>query len=156
MTVLSPTKLIACNRQQVWSVVAQLQQAQQWIAGLHRAEFLRGEAAGLGDIWRFNCEMGGIAHVFDFEITEWIKGHRLGVRPSRQTAVVSGVQYFQFVLDLKDASPQTTLVEIEFNYEPLSKFTRLKNLTFLRRQYLVFIDKTLDQLARVALATPHA
>lgn len=156
MTVLSPTKLISCNRQQVWSVVAELQQAQQWITGLHRTEFLRGEASGMGGIWRFNCGWGSASHVFDFEITEWIKGHRLGVRPSRQTAVVGGVQYFQFVLDLKDASPQSTLVEIEFNYEPLSKLTRLKNLTFLRRQYLAFIDKTLDQLARVALTAPRA
>lgn len=156
MTVLSPTKLIACNRQQVWRVVAELQHAQKWIAGLRNTEHLRGEAQGLGGVWRFHCALGATAHVFDFEITEWINGHRLGVRPSRQTAVVGGVQYFQFVLDLKDASPQSTLVEIEFNYEPLSKFTRLKNLTFLRRQYLAFIDKTLDQLGRVALAMPHA
>jgi hypothetical protein len=156
MTVLSPSKLILSNRQRVWDVVAELSQAQHWIEGLERAEHLRGETKGIGGVWRFHCKWNDSSHVFDFEITEWMKGHRLGVRPSRQTAVVGGVQYFQFVLDLKDASPSSTLVEIEFNYEPLSKLTRLKNLAFLRRKYLDFIGQTLDRLAGVALAAPHA
>jgi len=152
MTVLSPSKRILSNRQQVWDVVAELSQAQHWIDGLESAEFLRGDAKGIGGVWRFHCKWNSSSHVFDFEITEWLKGYRLGVRPSRQTAVVGGVQYFQFVLDLKEVSSTETLAEIEFNYEPLNKLTRLKNLTYLRRQYLDFIHQTLDKLGSIAAA----
>lgn len=156
MTVLSPSKLIKSTRQQLWNVIAEMSYAQRWIDGLASAEYLRGDRAGLGGIWRFHCNWSTTKHVFDFEITEWIKGHRVGVRPSRQTAVVGNVQYFQFVLDLKEISPEETLVEIEFNYEPLSKLTRLKNVTFLRRQYLDFINHILDRLERVAATSAVA
>lgn len=156
MTVLSPSKLFKSSRQQLWNVIAEMSHAQSWIEGLAQAEFLRGNPDGLGGVWRFHCKWNSASHVFDFEITEWIKGYRVGVRPSRQTAVVGSVQYFQFVLDLKEVAPRETLVEIEFNYEPLSKLTRLKNVTYLRRQYLDFINRILDRLERVVAADTAA
>ena len=156
MTILSPSKLVPNRRQLLWNIASELGKAGQWVDGVEKAEYLRGNSAGVGGVWRVHLRRNSHADVIEFEITEWLKGHRFGLRPVRPGSVYGDIQLFELVLDFKEVSENETRIEIHCEYEPLSKLGRVKNLAFLRRQYLDLIDHALDKLSAVAAVQEQA
>lgn len=117
------------------------------IAGVH---FLRGQPAGLGGQWRFQIKTEAGTQVVELEITEWLPGERFSLKPVRETGRIHGIELFQLIFDLSGPSARETIVNIQCEYEPLSKLGRIKNLTFLRRQYVAHLSQAIDALDRLA------
>jgi hypothetical protein len=61
-------------------------------------------------------------------------------------------ELYQIVFDLKTLADGQTLVRVQCEYEPRNRLAKIKNLIFLRRQYLRRVEASLEALARVAMA----
>ncbi len=154
MTVLSISRILALPRAQIWQVGADFNRAGQWVTGIEGMQFLRGQPAGIGGQWRFQIKSETGTQVVELEITEWLAGERFSLKPVRQTGRFHGIELFQLIVDLSEHSATATAVNIQCEYEPLSKLGRIKNLAFLRRQCVAFLYQAIDALNQLAAQEP--
>ena len=155
MTILSTSQLAQVSQSILWRVATAFRDLNKWLSEVEKAERLGGESEGIGNLWRFRVRRNAGHQVVEAEITEWIEGERFGMRPVRQTGVFDGVQVFQVVFDFKKTADNETEVCIQCEYEPVTKFGRLKNLAYFRRRLLDFLDQLTNSLIAVAKSEQH-
>ncbi len=152
MTVLSTQKLFKLPRDQLWRIASRFDQAGRWVDRVEKVEHLSGNAANVGGVWRVYEHWNVSYRVTDFEITEWLEGERFGLRPLLRYAENVIAELYQIVFDLKTLADGQTLVSVQCEYEPRNRLAKIKNLIFLRRQYLRRVEASLEALARAAMA----
>ena len=101
MTVISTEKILHQSGVLLWRIVSQFEQAPQWIDGVKKAEFIAGQAANVGGVWRVYLHSSGSEQIFDFEITEWVEGERFGLRPLNVSVVEGDIELYQIVFSSK-------------------------------------------------------
>jgi hypothetical protein len=151
MTVLSAEKIIGQPQAMLWRIASQFDQAPKWVEGIEKTEHVSGKAASIGCVWRVHERWNFSYLVIDFEITEWLEGERFGLRPLRAPAEDDATELYQLIFNLKALSENQTLVSVQCEYKPLNRLAKIKNLAFLRRQYLRRLEASLEALARVAV-----
>jgi hypothetical protein len=152
MTVLSAEKIVEHSQARLWHLVSQFGQAPKWVDGVEKAEHLSGDAANIGGVWRVHLRWELSYVVIDLEITEWLEGERFGLRPLRRHLEKSDTEIYQLVFNLKALAASQTLASVQCEYKPRNRMAKIKNLVFLRRQYLRRLNASLETLARVAAA----
>jgi hypothetical protein len=150
MTVLSTEKIFELPRDKLWRIASQFNQAARWIDRIEKAEHISGNATNVGGVWRVYERWNFSYRVTDFEITEWLEGERFGLRPLLRYAENVIAELYQIVINLKTLSDNQTLVSVQCEYKPRHPLAKIKNLFFLRRQYLRRLEASLEALARVA------
>jgi hypothetical protein len=150
MTILLPNKILQQPRVLLWRTASQFEQAPRWVAGVEKTEHVSGQAANVGGVWRVHWRRGGSYQIIDFEITEWLEGERIGLRPLNMAVIKSDIELYQIVLNLKGLADSQTLVTVQYEYEPRHRLAKIKNLMFLRRRYLQRVEANLAALERVA------
>jgi hypothetical protein len=136
MTVLTAEKILLHSRVRLWPMVSHFEQATRWVDSVKKIEPVGGQAAPIGSVWRVYLDWYGSERMIDFEITEWLEGERLGLRPLNMPAVESEAVLYQIIFNLKALAEHRTQVTIQCEYEPRHRFAKIKNLMFLRRHYL--------------------
>ncbi len=149
MTVLSTEKILPQPRDKLWEIVAHFDQAVRWVDGVEKVEHVSGEAANLGGVWRVYLRWGGSYQIIDIEITEWIQGERFGLRPLSPASADDDVELYQIVFNLKALTDSQTQVTVQCEYKPRNSLAKIKNLAFLRRQYLQRVEASFEALGRV-------
>lgn len=151
MTILSISQISVQPRMNLWRAASSFDNAAQWVRGVESVQHLRGNAHGVGGEWRIRLRTGnGAVHVVELEITEWLEGERFGLRPVRRTGVLQDIELLELIFDLSEPSPGATTITMQCEYEPCSKFGRLKNLAFLRRQYVAYLHNVLSALIQMS------
>lgn len=150
MTILSISQILAQPRMRLWHTASTFDNTPQWVEGVTSVQHLRGNPRGVGGVWRVKLNAEERAYVVEFEITEWLEGERFSLRPEQRSGVVHGIELFQLIFDLGEQTPAGTRIGMQCEYEPRSKFGRIKNLAFLRRQYIAFLHHTVGALNRLA------
>jgi hypothetical protein len=151
MTVLSIEKIFELPRDQLWRIASQFNQAARWVDEVEKAEHLSGNATNVGGVWRVYERWNFSYRVTDFEITEWLEGERFGLRPLLRYAENVIAELYQIVFNLKTLADSQTLVSVQCEYLPNNLLAKIKNLVFLRRQYLRRLEASLEALARVVI-----
>jgi hypothetical protein len=149
MTVLSTEKIFDQPQANLWRIASQFGRAAQWVDGVEMAEHISGEATNIGGVWRVHLRWDISYVVIDLEITEWVEGERFGLRPLRQQAENGATELYEIVFNLKALSNNRTRVSVQCEYKPRNSMAKIKNLAFLRRQYLRRLEASLEALARV-------
>jgi hypothetical protein len=155
MTVLSIEKILPQPREKLWAFASHFNQAARWIDGVEKAEHLSGEAANIGGVWRVHLRRDGSYQIIDLEITEWMEGERFGLRPLSPPAADDDAVFYQIVFNLKVLAANQTQVTVQCEYKPRNRIAKIKNLAFLRRQYLQRLEASLEALERL-LVQPSA
>jgi hypothetical protein len=150
MTVLSIEKILQQPREILWRLASQLGQAPQWVGGIEKAEHLSGPAAEIDGVWRMHLRWDNSYRIVDLEITEWLEGECIGLRPLSTAAPEGDVELLEIVFNLKALAARQTQVSVQCEYKPLNQFAKLKNLLFLRRQYFQRLAASLEALERSA------
>ncbi len=149
MTVLSTEKTLPQPHDKLWEMASHFDRASRWIDGVEKAEHISGEAANLGGMWRVHLRWGGSYQIIDIEITEWMEGERFGLRPLSPPAADDDAELYQIVFNLKALTDSQTQVTVQCEYKPRHRLAKIKNLAFLRRQYLQRLEASLEALGRV-------
>lgn len=150
MTILSISQLLPQPRMRLWHIASTFDNTPQWMEGVTSVHHMRGNPRGVGGVWRVQLNAEEHTQIVEFEITEWLEGERFSVRPVQRSGVLHGIELFQLIFDLGEQSPTETRVGIQCEYEPRSKFGRIKNLAFLRRQYIAFLHDIIGSLNRLS------
>lgn len=149
MTILSISQILAQPRVRLWHIASTFDNTPQWMEGVTSVHHVRGNPRGVGGVWRVQLNAEEHTQTVEFEITEWLEGERISVRPVQRSGVLHGSELFQLIFDLGEQSPAETRVGIQCEYEPRSKFGRIKNLAFLRRQYIAFLHDAIGTLSQL-------
>ncbi len=149
MTILSISQILAQPRVRVWHIASTFDNTPQWVERVTSVHHVRGNPRGIGGVWRVQLNAEEHTQTAEFEITEWLEGERISVRPVQRSGVLHGIELFQLIFDLGEQSAAETRVGIQCEYEPRSKFGRIKNLAFLRRQYIAFLHDAVGALNRL-------
>jgi glycosyltransferase involved in cell wall biosynthesis len=155
MTVISDKKVLHQPRILLWRVASQFEQAPQWMDGVTKAEHVSGQAANIGGVWRVYLQWESSSPVIDFEITEWVEGERFGLRPLDMSIFEGGAELHQIIFNLKELADRQTEVTVQCEYAPRNRLAKIKNLMFLRRQYVQRLEVSLIALERVVVETQH-
>ncbi|MDZ7290429.1 MAG: SRPBCC family protein [candidate division KSB1 bacterium] len=148
MTVLSVEKILRQTRAKLWQVVSQFSQAAKWADGVEKTEHVSGEAANVGGVWRVHLRWDDSYQIVDLEITEWLEGERFGLRPLGTPRADDDIVLYQIVFNLKALPDGQTQIGLQCEYAPRKRMAKIKNLAFLRRQYLHRLQASLEALER--------
>lgn len=151
MTVLSTEKILPQPRSKLWEMASHFDRAAGWIDGVEKAELVSGKAAVVGGVCRVHLRWGGSYQIIDLEITEWMDGERFGLRPLSPPAADDDTELYQIVFNLKVLAASQTQVTVQCEYKPRNRLAKIKNLAFLRRQYLQHLEASLEALDRLAV-----
>ncbi|MCI0693147.1 SRPBCC family protein [candidate division KSB1 bacterium] len=149
MTILSTEKILPQPRDKLWEIASHFDQAARWIDGVEKVEHVSGEAANIGGVWRVHMRWGGAYQIIDIEITEWMEGERFGLRPLSPPAADDDAELYQIIFNLKTLTDGQIQVTLQCEYKPRNRLAKIKNLAFLRRQYLHRLEASLEALGRV-------
>jgi len=160
MTVLNYSYVVNFSRQKIWRLVAGFFHGRRYWDWIEKVEPLGSNPPQRGSMWRFHVITSAKPASVEVEITEWLEGERLALAPLGHSGCFEDIQFFQIVVDLEEKSADQTRIKICFEYEPVSKWAKLKNLAFRRQGYLRLIAQSIDVLSRVAkaeaeLEAPH-
>jgi hypothetical protein len=150
MTVLSTEKILQQPRAKLWEIAAHFEHAAKWVEGVEKTEHVSGDAANIGGVWRAHIRWEASDQMIDFEITEWVEGERLGLRPLSESVAGSDMVLYEIIFNLKAISENQTQAIIQCEYKPRHGLAKIKNLAFLRRHYLQRLEASLQALERAA------
>lgn len=150
MTVLFAEKIFEQPREALWRLISQFASAPQWIEGIEKVEPVSGPATDTGGVWRAHVRWGHSYQVIDFEITDWLEGESFSLRPLHGNIEGEDTALYEIALNLKTLSDHQTQVTAQCGYSPRGQLAKIKNLAFLRRQYLQRLQASLEVLGRVA------
>jgi hypothetical protein len=153
MTVLNYSEVLNFSRPDIWRRITGFsKELPRYLHWIEKAEWLAGNPQGLGGRWSFQTRTSAGLWPLDLEITEWQEGERIALMPFGISGILKDIQLFQILVELEDKPNDHTQIKVLFEYEPISKLGRLKNLTFQRRHFLDCIALAVEALSRMAVA----
>jgi hypothetical protein len=161
MTVLSSENVLPHPRANLWRIASQFEFAVKWVDGVEKAEHISGPKASVGGVWRVHHRWDSY-QIIDLEITEWLEGERFGLRPvgarskgpdfpSKDKKQAGAIELHEIILDLTALTNNQTRISLQCVYNPRNQLAKLKNLAYLRQQYLRRLEASVEALARVAV-----
>ena len=150
MTVLNYSYVVNFSRQKIWRLVVGFFHGRRYWDWIEKVEPLGSNPPQPGSMWRFRVMTRAEPVSVEVEITEWLEGERLALAPLGHSGCFDDIQLFQIIIDLEEKSAGQTRIKICCEYEPVSKWAKLKNLVFQRQRYLRLIEQSIDILSRVA------
>jgi uncharacterized protein YndB with AHSA1/START domain len=89
---VSATRFVAVPQEQVWALLADVQNARKWNHAWQNIELTSNQSHGAGTTFRTTTESGD---VYDFEVCEWVAPERISFCPIRHP----GEQMYSITLE---------------------------------------------------------
>jgi len=109
MASVSESRMIASAPQEVWGVLADVENARRWNGAWTRIEITSSQRHGLGTTFTAHTEGGDN---YTFEITEWSPPETIAFSPVREEAESYGVTLDSHTFQLSPAADSGTLVRL--------------------------------------------
>ena len=115
MASVSESRIIAATPQEVWGVLADIENARRWNAAWVRIEISSSQRDGLGTTFTAHTES---QDKFVFEITEWSPPKVIAFSPVREEEERYGIVLDSQMFRLSQAGDGATLVKLEARATP--------------------------------------
>lgn len=109
MASVSESRMIAAAPQEVWGVLADVENARRWNSAWTRIEITSSQRHGLGTTFTAHTEGGDD---YAFEITEWSPPAIIAFSPVREEAESYGVMLDSHTFQLSPVAEDGTLVKL--------------------------------------------
>ena len=109
MASVSESRMIAAAPQDIWGVLADIENARRWNAAWTRIEVTSSQHHGLGTTFTAHTEGGD---QFVFEITEWSPSEVIAFSPVREEEERYGILLDSHAFQLSEAGDGGTLVKL--------------------------------------------
>jgi uncharacterized protein YndB with AHSA1/START domain len=109
MPSVSESRIIAATPQEVWSVLADVENARRWNKAWTRIEITASQRHGLGTTFVAHTESGDS---FAFEVTKWSTPETIAFTPVREPGERHGVMLDYHEFNLSPAGEEGTVVKL--------------------------------------------
>ena len=109
MASVTESRVIAAPPEEVWEVLADVENARRWNRAWTQIEITSSQRHGLGTTFKATTESGD---VFAFEITEWSPPGLLAFSPTRDDQESYGIVLDSHVFELKPVEETATLARL--------------------------------------------